>query len=371
MAFSISTPVASSLNTRTANALSPRHAPRTRRARRMRSARAPTHCSYATDLKTKTSNVEASSTDALLEKVEASVQAHSEIPEATLQEMVVHLADARGMSRLRLVNAFGKVGSTAVPALLEGLQDCPNAVVRRSCGKALAQIGDARGTAPLIKALRADPDTVARASAAGALAKIGGPAVPALLAVLADAAASMPAKGQSAWALAYMQGAGDADAAAALLDAAHHPTDDVRLAVASALGAVLLGDALPIMHDAAERSDWGGKANLLDGVQAAAEAALLEALNDSSAAVRAEAVNALASGGGRRHVKQVVALLDDVHPETRRAAALGLMKIGDVSVLPKLRERVEDAAEEDQVRSVVRLALKALERLEEEAEWAE
>lgn len=364
MAFTLSLPLRGTVQLRPDGPLCARRLTALRRTRR----RSATRCSYATDLQTRTSAVEASSTDALLEKVEENLG--KVIVESTMQEMVVHLADVRGMSRLRLVNAFGVIGATAVPALLEGLSTCPNAVVRRSCGKALAQIGDARATEPLINALQQDPDTVARASAAGALAKIGAAAVPALIDVLADGKASMAAKGHAAWALAYMQGATGDATAAALLDAARHPADDVRLAVVSALGAVLLGDALPIMHDAAERSEWDDATPAADDkVRAAAEATLLEAFKDSSAAVRAEAVIALASGGGRRHVNEVCALLKDPHPETRRAAALGLMKIRDVGVLEALRERVEDDGEEEQVRSVARLALKAIQRVVEESEW--
>ncbi len=253
-----------------------------------------------------------------------------------------------------------------MPYLLEGLATCPNPVVRRSCGKALAQIGDPRGTQPLIHALQTDPDTVARASAAGALAKIGRTAIPAILDLLADGGATMSAKGHAAWALAYMQ----ADATDALLEAARHPADDVRLAVVSALGAVLLGDALPVMNDTNSDADDERDAKVIGEV----ERALHDALRDGCAAVRAEAVNALASGARGRYVADVAALLSDEAAETRRAAALGLMKMGDTSVIGAVRARVEDDSEEEQVRSVARLALRALralERLEEEQEWDE
>lgn len=274
----------------------------------------------------------------------------------------MHLADSRGMARLNLVNAFGKIGVSATPYLLQGLTTCPNPVVRRSCGKALAQIGDVSGTMPLINVLLHDSDTVARASAAGALAKIGKEAIPALLKVLADDSVNMSAKGHAAWALAYMRDTQDA-----LLDVVDHPSDDVRLAVVSALGSVLLGDALPIMNNSAETEELPEALENL----ACVEKALLAALKDKSGTVRAEAVNALASASGKKYVREVCELLDDGSAETRRAAALGLMKIGDVSVLGDLRKRVEDSTEDEQVRSVARLALKALERLEEEEEWGE
>lgn len=336
-----------------------------RRPREILRARQPTRCSYATDLQTRTSSVTTDSTDNLLNRVQTQLNTNVTPSFEVLQEMVLHLADSRGMARLNLVNAFGKIGDIAVPYLLEGLATCPNPVVRRSCGKALAQIGDPRGTKPLIHALQTDSDTVARASAAGALAKIGRSAIPAILDLLADPTASMSAKGHSAWALAYMQ----SDATDALLEAARHPADDVRLAVVSALGTVLLGDALPVMNDNSALDDDDEERD--SKVLTAVEKALHDALGDACAAVRAEAVNALASGARGRYVTDVAGLLNDESAETRRAAALGLMKMGDTSVIGAIRERVEDDSEEEQVRSVARLALRALERLEEEEEWDE
>ncbi len=121
----------------------------------------------------------------------------------------------------------------------------------------------------------------------------------------------------------------------------------------------------------AERSEWEedeGETCAKGAVLEAAEKVLREALGDRSAAVRAEAVNALASGGKGDYVDVVCDMLRDEHPETRRAAALGLMKMGDARVLPALRMVVEDPAEQKQVRSVAKLALITLERSLEEDE---
>lgn len=341
------------------------------RSRRPRVGRV--RCSYAADLQTRAASVDASATDALLDRVTSQITAGEVVPDVALQEMVLHLSDARGMARLGLVNAFGQIGTRATPFLLEGLATCPNAVVRRSCGKALAQIGDSSATQPLITALLADADTVARASAAGALAKIGQKAVPALIDVLAGDAPHA-AKGHAAWALAYMQaGAG---APTKLLSAARHEVDDVRLAVVAALGAVLLGDALPVMGETGV-DEWGdgeveGEAGLREEAKKAAEAVLVEALRDSCAGVRAEAVGALASAGRGDYAKEVAELLNDPAKETRRAAALAVMKIGDASVLPALRKCAADAEECDEVGAVARLALRTLERAlseEEEDDW--
>merc|ERR1712178_451410 len=94
--------------------------------------------------------------------------------------MVEALADKRGLVRLSLVEAFGKIGQPAVPFLVEALTHHSNPVVRRSSAKALAKIRQPDTISHLIGAMVKDEDTVVRSSAAGALAGIGSAALPAL-----------------------------------------------------------------------------------------------------------------------------------------------------------------------------------------------
>lgn len=276
--------------------------------------------------------------------------------------MVIHLADTRGMARLTLVEAFGRIGSVAVPALLKGLTDCPNPVVRRSCGKALAKIGDPQAVNALLQALVHDEDTVTRSSAAGALARMGSVAVPRLLSLVSDPSVSMTAKGHAAWAVSFMQG----DASAALFESLQHPNRDVRIAVVSALGAVAIGDALPAMGSISD-DDWGDEESKKE-VRDRAVAAMRTALGDESAEVRAEATTALANAGCVEEVNRIAGMLEDADAELRRCAALALMKLGNPCVLPRLRERECDEEEVDSVRNVARLAANFLEREVEQGE---
>lgn len=274
--------------------------------------------------------------------------------------MVIHLADTRGMARLALVEAFGRIGPTAVPTLLKGLSDCPNPVVRRSCGKALAKIGDPRAIDGLLYALVHDDDTVTRSSAAGALARMGSVAVPRLLALISNPIVSMTAKGHAAWAISFMQG----DAGAALFESLQHPNRDVRIAVVSALGAVAIGDALPAMGGASD-DDWGegdGKREMRER----AVVAMRTALGDENAEVRAEAATALANAGCVEEVGRIADMLSDADAELRRCAALALLKLGDPCVVAQLRERERDENEVQSVRSVARLAANTLERVAEQ-----
>jgi HEAT repeat protein len=82
------------------------------------------------------------------------------------------------------IDALGRIGAAAVPALVEVLAD-PNPVVRRRAAQALARIGpDARDAVPdLIVALQ-DRNEEVRKSAARALGQIGPDAraaIPALM----------------------------------------------------------------------------------------------------------------------------------------------------------------------------------------------
>lgn len=273
--------------------------------------------------------------------------------------MVDHLADSRGMSRLSLVESFGVIGSSAVPTLLNALSSNPNPVIRRSCAKALAKIGDPRATQALLHALVHDDDTVVRSSSAGALARMGTQAVAPLLELISNDDVNMTAKGHAAWAISFMQG----DAGDALFQSLRHPNQDVRIAVVSALGAVAMGDALPMMGGNSD-DDWGeeeGEDGWKGDMRLRAVGAMRTAMADESAEVRAEAVTALANAGCVDETEKIVAMLSDANVELRRCAALALMKLGVASVAPRLREVEQDESEDSGVRSVAKLAADCLE----------
>lgn len=319
---------------------------------------------YASSLQTEAKNIEYAATDSLIEQVNDVLSTGGLLSTETMERMVIHLADSRGMARLGLVEAFGKAGSPALPALLTGLTTCPNPVVRRSCGKALAKIGDATATEPLLTTLVEDDDTVTRSSAAGALARMGRVAVPRLLELISDPTISMTAKGHAAWAISFMQG----DAGDALFDSVHHPSQDVRIAVISALGAVAIGDALPAMG-ASSDDDWEENDEEKVGLRERAVAVMRTALDDNSAEVRAEAATALANAGCDDEAGRIADMLTDEDVELRRSAALALMKLGDVSVIDQLLRAADDENEVDTVRNVARLAANSLSRKVEDEEW--
>lgn len=316
--------------------------------------------------------IDPASTDRLLEELETTKLPPSQ---AVIDDMVEHLGDSRGLARLELVDNFGRIGSAALPALLNALASSANPVVRRSCGKALAKIGDASATSALLHTLVHDDDTVTRSSAAGALARMGSSAVPSLLKLIADPTVNMTAKGHAAWAVAFMQG----DAATALFDQLASDNKDVRIAVINALGAVAIGDALPTMSgtsvdDWAMNGDDASSEASTEDVRFRAVSSLRHALDDSSSEVRAEAATAIANAACVEEAPRIAQLLDDEDPETRRCAALSLMKLGDSSFIPTLLQKSTDEDEIDDVRKVAQLAATTLQRnamaINEDDDWA-
>ena len=321
---------------------------------------------YTADLQTRTTDIDPNATDTLLSSLYPSLQSEpSVIPLSTLEQMVIHLADSRGMSRLSLVEAFGIIGSRALPLLLQGLSECPNPVVRRSWSKALAKIADSRATHALLNTLLNDPDIVTRSSAAGALARMGEPAIEPLIKLLSDPTVSMNAKGHAAWAMAFMQG----DATQALLKSLQHPVVDVRVAVVSALGAVALGDALPAVNSYAEGDEWNDEDEGYQELKELALQAIEQALKDPAPQVKSEAATALANCHCTNQAPVIAEFLNEQDMELRRCAALALLKMGDTAFIPVLQQRVDDEAEEDSVRNVARLAVTALQRIADDDDW--
>lgn len=305
--------------------------------------------------------VSVASTDALLEKIQSTSFPVSDL---IIREMVVHLADSRGLARLALVDTFGRIGSVAIPALVEALRSSPNPVVRRSCGKALAKIGDPVATDSLLHTLVYDEDIVTRSSAAGALARMGRTAVPPLLKLISDPSVSMTAKGHAAWAIAFMQG----DATEELLSQLENDNKDVRLAIVNALGAVAIGDALPAMSGGSTDEWFDGddidtsNKRRLQSLRQQSITAIRKALDDTSPEVRAEAATALANAACVQDAPRIAQLLNDDDSEVRRCAALSLMKLGDTSFINILRSKAENESEPDDFRNVARLAAVTLER---------
>jgi bilin biosynthesis protein len=258
-----------------------------------------------------------------------------------LQLMIECLGDARGMVRLGFAETLSQIGQPAIPFLIEALLNHPDPVVRRASAKTLTLIAEPETVGPLVHALLNDEDTVVKGSAVGALAQIGEPSVPVLLEILAEPGHPESTKGHAAWALAFI----GMEAKEYLHREIASDSESVRAAVVGAFAKIAQ-----------------------DSEQGEAFEVLVNALSDVSETVRSEAAAALGNLGDKQAVPSLVQLLLHSEGETRKAAALSLMKIRDASALQSLQNALEKEAEAG-VKQVIQLAITQLEKQTKDDDW--
>lgn len=262
--------------------------------------------------------------------------------ERLIGQMVECLGDTRGLVRLGYAEALGVVGKPAVDTLISALLHHPNVVVRRAAGKTLTLIEDPKAVSPLIQALLQDEDTVVQASAIGALARTGEASVEPLLEVLASPDSTESNKGHAAWALAFI----GAKAKDRLYAAYASDSTEVRAAVVGAIAKVVEED----------REDTQAL-NLL-----------VKSLNDSAIDVRSEAAAVLGNLKYQPAIPTLISLLDHAEAQTRKSAALSLMKIGNQVAIAPLQTAL--AKEQDaKVTKAISLAISLLDKQIEEDDW--
>ena len=211
------------------------------------------------------------------------------------------LGDTRGLTRLRCAETLGEIGEPATPFLLEALANHANVVVRRAAAKTLTLIADPVAVPNLLHAFLHDEDTVVQGSSVGAMARIGEPSVVSLLEILADRSLSESTKGHAAWALAFI----GSEAKEHLYKALDSDSVDVRCAVIGAIAKVAQEEP---------------KAELFE--------ILIKALSDSDENVRCEAAAVLGNLAHQPAIFPLMNLLNYQDAESRKSAALALMKIG-------------------------------------------
>ena len=275
-------------------------------------------------------------TDELLQKVSEQITQKSLAPNnpQLLMQLVECLGDSRGMTRLRVAETLGKIGKPATSFLQDALSHHSNPVVRRAAAKTLTLIADSSSIPTLLHALLNDDDTVVKGSSVAALARMGEAAVPQLLDILAAPEHPSGIKGHAAWALGFI----GADAQEYLYQALSSDSSEVRAAVVGAIAKV-----------AYEKPEEGG----FD--------ILINALNDAAETVRCEAAAALGNLGHRPALPQLIELLRHADWETRKSAALALMKIGDVETLDPLKATLNQESE-TAVRKVIELAITQIDK---------
>lgn len=283
-------------------------------------------------------------TDELLAKVnqQISQDVFDHEDQQLMWQMVECLGDTRGMVRLGYAEALGCVGQPAMDLLIDALLHHSNAVVRRAAGKTITLIEDPKAVPHLIYALLNDSDTVVQASAIGALARIGEASVTPLLDVLASSDSTESNKGHAAWALAFI-GSKAKDKLYAAYDS---DSPEVRAAVVGAIA------------KAAEENRDDTKALDL----------LVRSLKDEAVNVRSEAAAVLGNLKYQPAVPKLRLLLAHPEGETRKSAALSLMKIGDRNSIEFLEATLAQEKEEGIIKALT-LAITLLSKQNDEEDW--
>jgi bilin biosynthesis protein len=284
-------------------------------------------------------------TDALLQKVSEQVDLETFDPhdEELLADLVERLGDPRGLIRLRVATTLGEIGEPATPFLIEALINHPNVTVRRAAGKTLTIIADPIAVPALVQALLNDEDTVVKGSAVGALARMGEAAVPVLLKILGEPAQPESTKGHAAWALSFI----GSEAKSALYQEITSDSPTIRAAVVGAITKI-----------AQENPE-----------EDLAFSLLIKALKDPEAMVRCEAAAALGNLAYRPARVQLLELLHHSDWESRKSAALALMKLGDKQAIADLAAALQQETETS-VQTVLKLAISQLTKKSDvEDEW--
>ena len=281
-------------------------------------------------------------TDTLLQTVRERLSFNTFDPndQQLIKQMIECLGDSRGMTRLGFAESLGQVGKPAVPLLLEALAHHPNVVVRRAAAKTLTLIADPEAVPHLIHALLNDEDTVVKGSSVGALAKTGEAAVPALLKILADPEHPESTKGHAAWALAFI----GVEAKEFLYQEISSDSPVVRAAVVGAIAKVA--------QDKPEEQAFN---------------TLVNALNDDDENVRSEAAAVLGNLTYQPAIPKLVELLGHPSGESRKSAALALMKIGTGEDTPRdaVLEALQTASNQESetmVKRAIELAISQIEK---------
>lgn len=260
-----------------------------------------------------------------------------------LKLMVECMGDSRGMVRLGFADTLGKIGKPATPFLLDALLEHPDPVVRRASAKTLTLIADPETVSPLVQALLNDEDTVVKGSSVGALARIGEASVPVLLDILRSPEHPESTKGHAAWALAFI----GTEAKEHLYREIGSDSESVRSAVVGAIA--------KIAQDAGEPEAFDRLSN---------------ALNDSSETVRCEAASVLGNLAYKPAIPALVELLNHSSGETRKSAALSLMKIKEESAINPLKAAFEQESDSG-IQQIMKLAIGQLEKASSESDSEE
>ncbi|MFP4123781.1 MAG: sister chromatid cohesion protein PDS5 [Coleofasciculus sp.] len=301
--------------------------------------------------------------------VEDAVDALRKLGSPAIPQLIEALQSENLQVRQGAVDALGKIGKAAIPDLLEGLKS-DKEQVRWSAANGLGNIGSqAQDAIPdLIEALQ-DKEARVRSSAADALGSIGHDAqdaIPDLIETLQDTDARV--RSSAASALGNI-GHDAKDAVPKLIKALQDQEAQVRSSAADGLGGIGADakDAVPDLRAALQDSDKDVRRNAawaLGRIGSHAKEVvpdLIQALQDSDKDIRRSAAYALEMIGhdAKEAVPDlIVALKEDKEAQVRSWAADALGAIGAKEAVPQLRVALKEDKEVQVRRSAAWALLK-------------
>ena len=272
----------------------------------------------------------------LKEKLRAGLPIDAD-PES-IATMVAGLGDPRGLLRRQISEGLGSIGKAAVPALCQAMRRSDQVTVRRAAAKTLTLIADRNSLPDLLTTFLTDTDSVVQGSTMGAMASMGEESIGAILSIIENPESTEMQIGLANWALTLI---GDR-APEVLKNSLSSDNSKVRKAAISALGSQIQS------LNSQEDRDM-----------------LQQALNDSCAEIRSEAVILLGNLEDSEWALPLLSpALSDSDSWVRKNTALSLMKLGCSSSIPTLLTQLE--FESDPVVSkVLQLAVDRLQKAEE------
>ena len=247
--------------------------------------------------------------------------------------LIKGLSNENGLVRRSNAEALAKVGSTALPELINALLNSKNVIQRRAAAKTLKLVKNPTALPHLIKALTNDSDSVVQFSAAGAIAIFGEAAVNHLIIVLENQEYTEVQYGLAAWCLEFI----GAKAPNAIKKAAKSKNSNVKSAAISAL------------EEHIRQSQDQEALQLVES-----------ALNDTAENVQIEAIKLV----GKLYrieslIPTLILKLKHKNPDIRKSSILSLIQLNINEAINPIRDLLK--IEEDRnVIAIIKLAIKKI-----------
>ena len=247
--------------------------------------------------------------------------------------LIKGLSNKDGLVRRIYSEKLGKIGTPALPELINVLMNSKNVLQRRASAKTLKLVEDPSALPHLIKALTNDSDPVVQCSAAGAIAIFGEAAVNHIIVVLENEEHTEMQLGLAAWCLAFI----GTSAPSAIKKAAKSKNPKVKSAAIAAL-----------------------EEHIKQSQDKEAIKLVKNAINDSDENIQIEAIKLV----GKLYriesfIPTLISKLKNNSADIRKTSVLSLMQLNINEAIIPLKDLLQ-IEQDKNVRTIIKLAIKKL-----------